>query len=188
MKVIETQLPGVLIIEPEIFRDDRGHFYETWHQIRHGAAGLPERFVQDNLSYSGRGVLRGLHYQHPSAQGKFVSVIRGEIFDVALDIRVGSPTFGQWTGVTLSAENGRQIYIPEGFAHGFFVTGESATVYYKCTNLYDARSEGSILWNDPDLDIHWPTTRPVLSPRDGHAPRLSEIPVNQLPRYRGAGD
>lgn len=180
--VIETRLPGVVVIESPVFRDDRGHFEELWRLDRFAEAGLPAEFAQDNLSYSTRGVLRGLHYQHPSAQGKLVAVLRGAIFDVAVDLRQGSPQFGQWVGVELVAGQGRRLYVPEGFAHGFVVTDEEALVLYKCTQLYAPQEEGSVLWNDPDLGIQWPIAEPRLSAKDRQAPRLSELPDDRLPR------
>lgn len=183
IKVIDTELPGVLIIEPRVFGDDRGFFLETWNKDRYVEAGITAQFVQDNLSYSSHGVLRGLHFQNPNAQGKLVYVLQGEIFDVALDIRVGSPTFGYWVGTTLSSENKRQLYIPTGFAHGFCVTSETALFAYKCTEFYNQATEGGILWNDPDIAIHWPITEPVLSEKDQQAARLKDIPNDQLPRY-----
>ena len=187
MKVIETRLPGVMVIEPRVFRDDRGYFLETWSDAAYGPAQLPTRFLQDNLSYSAVGVLRGLHYQFPTPQGKLVSVVRGQVFDVAVDIRVGSPTFGQWVGETLTAENGRQLYIPEGFAHGFVVTGtEPASFAYKCTAGYDPTGQCSVLWDDPDIGIVWPAEAPLLSPKDGDAPRLRDISEDRLPRYQPA--
>jgi dTDP-4-dehydrorhamnose 3,5-epimerase len=185
MKVIETELPGVLILEPRVFRDDRGYFVETWNASRYAEAGLPERFVQDNLSYSTRGVLRGLHYQHPRAQGKLVSVLQGAVYDVAVDIRRGAPTFGRWVGVELSAENGRQLYVPEGFAHGFAVLGDEALFVYKCTAPYDPAGEGSILWDDPDLGIAWPLATPRLSGKDAAAPRLRDVAPGRLPDHAG---
>jgi dTDP-4-dehydrorhamnose 3,5-epimerase len=183
MKVLETSLPGVLTIEPDVFGDERGFFMETWNGRRYEEAGLPGRFVQDNLSYSARGVLRGLHFQNPRPQGKLVSVLRGEVFDVAVDIRVGSPTFGEWTGVTLSGENKRQFYVPPDFAHGFLVTGEDALFFYKCTEFYSPSSEGVVLWKDPDIGIEWPAGAPKVSERDGKAPPLREMPEGSLPRY-----
>ncbi len=183
MKLVPTRLPGVMIIEPRVFRDPRGYFLETWNQAAYAAEGLTASFVQDNLSYSHRGVLRGLHYQHPEAQGKLVYVLEGEVFDVAVDIRPGSPTFGQWTGAVLSAENRLQCYIPPGFAHGFVVTSETAKFAYKCTAFYQPRDEGSVLWNDPDLAIDWPVRSPILSSKDGEAPRLRDIPSQRLPRH-----
>ena len=187
MKVIPTALPGVMIIEPRVFGDDRGYFLETWSTAAYEKAGLPTDFRQDNLSYSAVGVLRGLHYQFPTAQGKLVSVIRGEVWDVAVDIRVGSPTFGKWVGETLTAASGRQLYIPEGFAHGFLVTGtEPASFAYKCTTGYDPVGQCSVVWDDPEIGINWPTTAPLLAPKDRDAPRLSEISQDLLPRYNPA--
>jgi dTDP-4-dehydrorhamnose 3,5-epimerase len=186
VNVIETNLPGVLIVEPKVFGDERGFFMESWNGRRYEEAGLPGRFVQDNLSYSARGVLRGLHFQNPQPQGKLVSVLRGEVFDVAVDIRVGSPTFGRWTGVTLSADNKRQFYVPENFAHGFVVTSEVALFFYKCTDYYAPSSEGIVLWNDPDIGIEWPIDAPTLSERDRAAPPLREMPEGSLPRYPAA--
>ena len=171
MNVIETELPGALI----------GFFLETWNQARYAEHGMPGPWVQDNLSYSTRGVLRGLHYQHPTAQGKLVSVLKGEVFDVAVDIRVGSPTFGKWVGVTLSAANKRQFWVPPGFAHGFLVTGEDALFCYKCTEYYAPKEEGSLLWNDPDLGISWPIDQPTLSPKDQAGLRLKDVSPDRLP-------
>ena len=184
MNVTSTSLPGVLIVEPRVFRDDRGYFLETWSEAKSGPAGLPTVFRQDNLSCSVPKVLRGLHYQFPIPQGKLVGVAFGEVFDVAVDIRVGSPTFGRWVGATLSAESGRQLYIPEGFAHGFLVLGNEPAVFtYKCTNGYDPAGQCSILWDDPDLAIDWPVASPLLSPKDAEAPRLRDVPESRLPRF-----
>jgi dTDP-4-dehydrorhamnose 3,5-epimerase len=183
MNVIETRLPGVLILEPRVFRDARGFFMETWNRARYEALGLPGGFVQDNLSCSSRGVLRGLHYQHPRAQGKLVTVLAGEVYDVAVDIRRGSPTFTQWVGVYLSGENKRALYVPPGFAHGFLVTSETALFGYKCTEYYFPQDEASVLWNDPELGIDWPSGRPTLSAKDEAAPRLGEVPLDRLPIY-----
>lgn len=185
MKVIETKLPGVLIIEPAVFGDARGFFIETWNQKRYAEIGLSASFVQDNLSFSTRGTLRGLHFQHPNTQGKLVFVLQGEVFDVAVDIREGSPTFGQWVGVTLSADNKRQVYIPEGFVHGFWVTSETALFAYKCTDFYNPQAEGGIAWDDPDLGIAWPGEKPILSEKDWNYPRLRELPPGRLPQYGG---
>ncbi len=148
---------------------------ETWHHQRYAEAGLDAIFVQDNLSRSCRGTLRGLHYQDPSPQGKLVSVLEGEVFDVAVDIRPASPTFGRWVSFYLSSDNHRQLYVPPGFAHGFCVTSESALFSYKCTDFYNPAAEGGIAWNDPDLAIHWPVNDPLLSPRDRQAPRLRDL-------------
>lgn len=183
MKVIETTLPGVLVVEPDVFGDERGFLMETYNEARYREAGLPHRFVQDNLSFSARGVLRGLHYQNPDGQGKLLHVPRGEVFDVAVDIRAGSPTFGEWAGVTLSEENNRQLWIPEGFAHGFQVTSESALLSYKCTALYNRDAEGAVLWNDPEIGIDWPLEGPTLSKKDRSAPTLRDVPKDALPRY-----
>ena len=182
MKVMESDLPGMLLIEPEVRGDARGYFMETWNVARYEQAGLSARFVQDNVSYSARGTLRGLHFQNPNAQGKLVYVLQGEVFDVAVDIRVGSPTFGRWTGVTLSGDNKRQVYIPEGFAHGFCVISEHALLAYKCTDFYNPEAEASVLWNDPDIGIDWPVKLPILSDRDKNAPRLKDMPPDRLPK------
>jgi len=185
MNIEPTRLPGVLILEPRVFRDDRGFFLETWNGERFAEAGLPATFVQDNLSFSKRGVLRGLHFQHPTPQGKLLQVLRGEVFDVAVDVRVGSPSFGLWEGVTLSAENGRQLFIPEGFAHGFLVTSESALVSYKCTDYYRPKHEASLRWDDPEIGIVWPIGAPTLAPKDQAAPCLKDVDPERLPKYRG---
>lgn len=183
MKVIETPLPGVLIVEPRVFADERGYFVEVWREDRYTALGIGASFVQDNLSHSKRGVLRGLHYQEPTPQAKLITVLHGEVFDVAVDLRVGSPSFARWVGVELSAEKMRQLYIPVGFAHGFVVTSETALVSYKCTNLYAPMHEGSLLWNDPRVGIDWPITNPTLSAKDAQAPTIAEIPDERLPRW-----
>ncbi|MCA1729819.1 MAG: dTDP-4-dehydrorhamnose 3,5-epimerase, partial [Actinobacteria bacterium] len=177
------KLPGVLVFEPKVFGDERGFFMETWNEARYREVGLPACFVQDNLSFSGRGVLRGLHFQNPDQQGKLVYVLQGEVFDVAVDIRVGSPTFGEWTALTLSSENKRQFYIPEGFGHGFLVMSETALFAYKCTAKYNARAETSVLWNDPEIGVEWPVDVPVLSERDRVAPPLAELSPERLPYY-----
>ena len=182
MKVTATKLPGVLILEPRVFRDDRGEFLETWQARRYAEAGLPETFVQDNLSHSTRGVLRGLHYQLRHPQGKLVQVIRGEVYDVAVDIRSGSPTFGQWVGVRLSDENHRQLYVPPGFAHGFCVTSETADFSYKCTDYYANGDEYGIAWNDPQLGIDWPASDYLVSDKDRDNPTLQQA-QGQLPVY-----
>jgi dTDP-4-dehydrorhamnose 3,5-epimerase len=170
MRVIETDLAGVVILEPDVFRDARGFFLEVYHEEKYRTAGIDVRFVQENHSRSVRGTLRGLHWQWRRPQAKLVRVIAGEIFDVAVDIRRGSPTFGRWTGTTLSSDNFRQLFIPEGFAHGFYVTSESAEIEYKCTALYDPGGEGGVPWDDPAIGIAWPGTDPILSARDQRHP------------------
>jgi dTDP-4-dehydrorhamnose 3,5-epimerase len=183
MNVIPSKLEGVQIVEPHVFADARGHFVETYHAERYAMHGIPKWFVQDNISFSVKNVLRGLHYQLGQPQGKLVMVLSGEIFDVAVDIRTGSPTFGQWAGVTLSAENHRQIYIPEGFAHGFCVMSDAAQVLYKCTAFYAPKEERGILWNDPRLGIDWPVAKPILSEKDSRYPTLDEMTAESLPRW-----
>lgn len=180
----ETSLPGVLIIEPRVFGDGRGFFEETWSRQRYEQVGIPGDFVQDNLSFSRKGVLRGLHYQHPHGQGKLVSVVQGEVFDVAVDIRRGSPDFGRWTGVVLSGDNHRQFWIPAGFAHGFCVISATAYFMYKCTDVYTPEAEGGIIWNDPDIGIEWPAEGSLLSDKDQLYPRLRDIAKEKLPEYR----
>jgi len=187
MNRIETRLQGVVILEPRVFGDTRGFFLETWNRARYEALGLPGVFVQDNLSQSVRGVLRGLHYQNPQAQGKLVTVLQGEVFDVAVDVRAGSPSFGQWVGVWLSQETKRELYVPPGFAHGFVVTSENALFWYKCTEYYNPQAEGSIAWDDPDLAITWPMSDPSLSVKDQAAPRLRDISPDRLPQYSEVG-
>lgn len=184
MNVLEMDLPEVLLVEPDVFGDERGFFMETFNAERYREAGLPSQFVQDNLSYSARGVLRGLHFQNPDQQGKLVYVLQGEVFDVAVDIRRGSPRFGQWAGATLSAENKRQLWLPEGFAHGFLVTSDAALFAYKCTARYNREAEAGILYDDPEIGIRWPTDQPTLSEKDRELPRLSEILQERLPAYR----
>lgn len=182
MRVITTELPGVTIIEPQVFTDVRGYFFETWRQERYRENGvINDSFVQDNLSFSTKGVLRGLHYQYPYSQGKLVSVISGEVFDVAVDIRIGSPTFRMWIGVSLSGGNYRQLWIPPGFAHGFCVISESAYLLYKCTDVYTPEAEGGIIWNDPDIAIKWPIDCVRLSEKDNNHPLLRDIPLTRLP-------
>jgi len=181
MQIHETDLPGVLIIEPKVFGDERGFFMETWNQERYADSVTKDNFVQDNVSFSRKGVLRGLHFQKINPQGKLVYVLQGEVFDVAVDIRVGSPTFGKWTSVMLSADNKRQFFIPAGFAHGFCVTSDTALFAYKCTDKYNPQSEGCVLWNDPDLNIHWPTDAPELSAKDSQGIKLADFPKELLP-------
>lgn len=184
VNVIETNLPGVLIIEPRIFGDARGFFQETWSQEKYAEVGIHEKFVQDNLSFSTRGVLRGLHYQQPNNQGKLVSVVQGEVFDVAVDIRAGSPNFGKWTGVVLSGENHRQLWVPPGFAHGFCVLSDTTYFTYKCTDVYTPSAEGGIMWNDSDIGIEWPLKDVLLSEKDQVYTRLKDIPRKGLPTLR----
>ncbi|MGF1867390.1 dTDP-4-dehydrorhamnose 3,5-epimerase [Enterovibrio norvegicus] len=178
MKVIDTDIPDVKIIEPTVFGDERGFFMETWNQqkFEEQVAGQPTTFVQDNHSKSKKGILRGLHYQTENTQGKLVRVISGEVLDVAVDIRKNSPTFGQWVGVYLSAENKKQLWIPKGFAHGFYVTSEEAEFVYKCTDYYNPAAEKSIKWNDVDLNINWGCSKvPSLSGKDSEGIKFSEV-------------
>ncbi len=180
MKIEPTGLDGVLVVEPRVFDDSRGYFMETHHLKRYRDAGIDCEFVQDNLSYSVRGTLRGLHYQLPHTQAKLVQVLTGEIYDVAVDIRRDSPTFGKWVGVYLSDQNHRQIFVPAGFAHGFCVMSETAHVLYKCSDFYSPPDEKGVLWSDPDIRIDWPIQEPILSDKDGKYPVLSKIPSEQL--------
>ncbi len=183
MKVIETSLPGVLLIEMDRYDDERGYFMEIWQEKRYEEAGVDGPFVQDNLSFSLHGVLRGLHFQNPNPQGKLVSVLVGEVFDVAVDIRRGSPTFGKWVGYFLSERNRRQLWVPPGFAHGFCVTGETALFSYKCTNFYCPQDEGVVRWDDPHIGIEWPLEEVSLSKKDAEAPRLEELDSQRLPTF-----
>jgi dTDP-4-dehydrorhamnose 3,5-epimerase len=182
VRCLPVAIPGVVIIEPDVHVDVRGFFLETYHAEKYHAAGIADVFVQDNHSRSAGATVRGLHLQLHRPQGKLIRVIEGEIFDVAVDVRRGSPTFGKWVGVTLSAANFKQCYVPKGFAHGFAVTSEIAQVEYKCTDVYDAASEIGIAWDDPDIGIVWPVMDPVLSERDKRHPRLADIA--ELPPYR----
>jgi dTDP-4-dehydrorhamnose 3,5-epimerase len=183
MNTRETELPGVLIIEPKVFGDARGFFVETYSAARYKISGVPMPFVQDNHSRSSRGVLRGLHFQLKKPQGKLVRVVRGSVFDVAVDIRFGSPTFGHTVGVELSEQNKRQLFVPPGFAHGFIVTSASADLEYKCTDYYHPEDEGTVLWNDPDLNIQWPIDAPLLSAKDRAARLLKDMDPEHLPQY-----
>ena len=183
MNVIKTKLPSVILFEPKVFADDRGYFFESFSQQRYADAGILPSFVQDNISFSPKGVLRGLHFQYPQSQGKLVQVLSGEVFDVAVDIRLGSPTFGKWVAETLSETNHRQMYIPPGFAHGFCVISDTAIFSYKCTDYYNAAAESGIIFNDPDINIDWPITTPDLSPKDAAYPMLKDIPHQKLPRF-----
>ena len=181
MRVVATAIPEVLILEPDVHTDGRGFFLETYHADRYRENGIPGPFVQDNHSRSLAGTLRGLHLQLRHPQGKLIRVIEGEIFDVAVDVRRGSPTFGRWVSVALTAENFKQVYVPQGFAHGFCVVSPIAQVEYKCTDVYDPSSEVGIAWNDPALGISWPVTQPLLSPRDSNHLTLAEL-TDRLPR------
>jgi dTDP-4-dehydrorhamnose 3,5-epimerase len=182
LKVSETALPGVLAIEPASFGDERGYFFESYRAPLYHQIGITRTFVQDNVSFSRRHVLRGLHAQQPNAQGKLVFVLSGCIFDVAVDVRAGSPNFGRWVGIELSADTRRQVYVPPGFLHGFCVMSETALVCYKCTDIYNGAGDFSVIWNDPELAIAWPTTTPVLSAKDAAAPRLRDLdPARLLP-------
>jgi len=178
---VPGRLSGVVLIKPKVFGDERGFFTETFHIEKYAAAGITKPFVQDNFSFSRRGVLRGMHYQLRRPQGKLVYVVDGEVFDVAVDLRQGSPTFGQWEGYILNSENRHQLYVPEGFAHGFVVLSETASFLYKCTNVYDGAADRGVIWNDPDIGIDWPIRDVSLSPKDAVLPRLSQMPPDQLP-------
>jgi len=180
MNVVTCDIPGLLVIEPKVFGDARGFFFENWSERRYREAGIDARFVQDNLSLSRQGILRGLHFQNPNGQGKLVCVLQGEVFDVAVDLRRSSPTFGRWHGTSLSADNKRQFFIPPGFAHGFYVVSETALFHYKCTDYYAPQSELTLRWDDPDLAIAWPGANPLLSEKDGKGLRLRDIPTDRL--------
>jgi dTDP-4-dehydrorhamnose 3,5-epimerase len=183
MRFLPTDLPGVVVVEPDVHRDGRGYFLEVYHAAKYREAGIPEAFVQDNESLSTRGTLRGLHAQLRRPQGKLVRVLEGEIFDVAADVRVGSPSFGKWTGLRLSAGDFRQMYIPPGFVHGFCVLSAAARVAYKCTELYDSADEYGVVFDDPDLAVDWPVQAPILSEKDRKNPTLAQL-HGRLPAYR----
>lgn len=180
MNVIRSKLPGLLLIEPKVFGDARGFFMETWNLRKYQEAGINAQFVQDNISVSRRGALRGLHFQNPNPQGKLVSVLQGEVLDVVVDLRVHSATFGQYEAVNLSSENKRQFYIPPGFAHGFAVLSETAMFHYKCTDFYSPKDELTLRWNDPAVGIQWPIADPVVSEKDSKGLLLNEIPRESL--------
>ncbi|MFT5356817.1 MAG: dTDP-4-dehydrorhamnose 3,5-epimerase [Polyangiales bacterium] len=184
MNIETLSLPGVLLITPKVFGDARGYFVETFANERYAEAGINIPFVQDNLSRSPQGVLRGLHLQNPHGQGKLVQVVEGSVFDVAVDVRVGSPHFGKWVGAELSAENHCQLWVPPGFAHGFVVTSEHALFSYKCTDTYHPECELSVLWNDPAIGIDWPVESPVLSDKDASANVLADVDEERLPRWQ----
>jgi dTDP-4-dehydrorhamnose 3,5-epimerase len=176
-------LTDVIVIAPDIHQDKRGHFLETFRAQQYAENGLPHRFVQDNLSFSSQGVLRGLHYQLGKPQGKLLWVVHGEVFDVAVDIRRHSPSFGKWAGITLSSQDYSQIFIPEGFAHGFYVVSQTATLLYKCTDYYAPEEERGIRWDDPALGIDWPATNPILSEKDSTYPSLKDLPDSEFPMF-----
>ena len=182
--VIKTKLPGLRLIEPAVFKDSRGYFLEIFNQSNHSYESFGSIFVQDSLSMSKRGVLRGLHFQHPKGQGKLVQVLRGEVYDVAVDLRRGSPTFKKWYGTNLSDLNHRQLFIPEGFAHGFAVLSPSALFFYKCSDYYAPEYEHGINFADPELAIDWPVQSPILSDKDASLPMLKDIPNEHLPEFR----
>ena len=187
MDVIETDLAGVLLIKPQVFEDSRGQLFESYHAARYTDSGITSTFVQDNVSRSQRDVLRGLHFQHPHGQAKLVQVLDGEIYDVAVDIRVGSPQFGQWVGVRMNSDEPRQLFVPEGFAHGFVVLSDTALFGYKCSDSYDPECEKSVLWNDPDIGIDWPVSSPILSAKDAGALPLGGFDPEDLPGYAAGG-
>lgn len=183
MKFIALEIPGVILVEPDVFKDDRGFFTETFHRKKYEDAGIPGLFVQDNYSHSRKHVLRGMHFQKGTPQGKLVYVIRGEVWDVAVDLRRGSPTYLKQVSATLSEHNHHQIYVPPGCAHGFVVMSETADVMYKCTELYSPKDDQGILWNDAQMAIRWPIANPVLSEKDAKNPRLAELPVDIHPTF-----
>lgn len=185
LKSTELSIPGVLVIEPVVFEDNRGFFLETFHKKKYAELGIDSLFVQDNHSRSRKSTLRGLHYQLERPQAKLIYAVTGKIFDVAVDIRLGSPTFGEWAGIIISGADRRQIYIPEGLAHGFCVLSEAADVIYKCTDIYYPPDEYGISWSDPAIGVDWPVKNPLLSEKDSENPRLDEIPQSRLPVYKG---
>jgi dTDP-4-dehydrorhamnose 3,5-epimerase len=180
MKTLAGEIPGVLVFEPDVFGDSRGFFFEMWNRERYAAAGLDAEFVQDGLSFSAQGILRGMHFQNPNPQGKLVQALHGEVFDVVVDLRRSSPTFGRWQSIHLSGESKRQLYVPAGCAHGFLVLGASALLHYKCTAQYSPKDEISLKWNDPDVGIPWPLDCPQLSAKDQNGLRLRDIPRERL--------
>ncbi len=180
MNVLTCDIPGLLILEPKVFGDARGFFVETWNRRRYEEIGLNANFVQDNLSFSAKGILRGLHFQNPNPQAKLLQVLQGEVYDVAVDLRRSSPTFGRWHGLVLSSENKRQFFVPAGFAHGFQVLSPTALFHYKCDNYYSPKDEGALRWDDPQLGIPWPLPSPVLSEKDAKGLPLAQIPESRL--------
>ena len=181
MNVSELELPGVMLIEPRVHTDDRGSFLETWNQRRYADAGIDAVFVEDNVSHSKRGVLRGLHFQHPHGQAKLMTVLHGAVWDVVADVRSGSRTYGHWLAIELSASNARQLFVPPGFAHGFATLSDSAVFSYKCGEYYDPSVERTIRWDDPTLAIEWPIQNPILSPKDADGWLLEELPPSARP-------
>jgi dTDP-4-dehydrorhamnose 3,5-epimerase len=175
LKVVSTRLPGVILVEPKVFGDARGHFFESYHAARYAEAGIASEFVQDNVSRSVKGTLRGLHFQDPHPQGKLVYCARGAVFDVAVDIRKGSATFGKWFGAELSEDNHRQMWVPPGFAHGFCVLTDTADFFYKCTDFYHPEHDRGVAWDDPDIGVVWPVESPILSEKDRKLPRLRDL-------------
>lgn len=180
MNVIQCELAGLLILEPKVFGDSRGYFMESWNQRRYAEAGMNAAFVQDNISVSRRGALRGLHFQNPCSQGKLVSVWQGEVYDVAVDLRQSSRTFGKWHALHLSSDNKRQFFVPPGFAHGFLVLSETAMFHYKCTDFYSPKDEMTLRWDDPDLGIQWPLSNPTLSEKDAKGLLWRDLPKDRL--------
>jgi dTDP-4-dehydrorhamnose 3,5-epimerase len=183
VKFTELEIPGLILVEPDVWGDPRGFFLETFHAKKYADGGIKKPFIQDNHSHSARGVLRGLHYQRNHPQGKLVCAVRGEIFDVAVDVRRGSPAFGKWVGRVLSDQNHAQLYVPEGCVHGFLALSDEADVWYKCTELYVPSDDQGIIWNDPTFRIDWPMPNPLLSDKDARLPRFSELPADRLPTY-----
>ncbi len=183
MDVIQTTIPGVLEIKPDVFGDDRGFFFELWQQTRYANQSIPYPFVQDNVSKSKKGVLRGLHFQTPKPQGKLVTALTGVVFDVAIDIRLGSPTFRQWVSVELDADKKNQLYIPPGFAHGFEVLSQEALFCYKCTEIYIPQNDKCIRFDDPEIGVRWHSSKPSLSAKDENAPFLKDLPESHLPDF-----
>lgn len=183
MKLIPQEIQGLMIIEPDVYSDSRGYFFESFNKLKFDEIGIKDNFVQDNISFSSKDTLRGLHFQYPYDQAKLVNVLQGEVFDVAVDIRVGSPTFGHWKSFVLNSVNKLQLYIPRGFAHGFLAIQDNTIFSYKCTEFYNSKTEASILWNDEDLNIKWPTKTPLLSSKDLSAHNLLNFSSNFLPKY-----
>jgi len=180
MNVLTCEIAGLLIIQPKVFGDARGFFLETWNEARYREAGLGTHFVQDNVSFSRHGILRGLHFQSPRPQGKLLQVLQGEVFDVAVDLRRASATFGKWHGLIISGDNKKQFYVPPGFAHGFLVLSETALFQYKCTDFYSPKDEMALRWDDPEIGIRWPLRDPLLSERDANGLLLRDIPAERL--------